>query len=144
MDLEANILRAFISLWYLPLVKISKKRSWDKGDIIQKFYMIWHGITPLKTWILQIETTTEKNKLIGYLLLDEIKFCNLKNKYFEKWEKEPEKWKNIAVLYFMTTFHKVALKIESNFKLQRRVSPLWKLEMSMINVKTSWYMLKIR
>ena len=61
-----------------------QKNWWDKGDMIRKFCMIWHGITPLKTWILQIQTTTEKIKLIGYLILGEIKFCNLKNEHFEK------------------------------------------------------------
>ena len=52
------------------------------------------------------------------------------------WEKEPKKLKNITILHFMTTFHNVALKIETSFKLQRCLSPLWKLEKSMINVKT--------
>ena len=56
-----------------------------------------------------------------------------KNKF---WEKEPKKLKNITILHFMTTFHNVALKIETSFKLQRCLSPLWKLEKSMINVKT--------
>ena len=31
-----------------------------------------------------MQTTTEKNKLIGYLILGEIKFYNLKNEHFEK------------------------------------------------------------
>ena len=44
----------------------------------------WHGITPLKTLILQTETTTEKIKFIGYLILGEIKFCKLKNQHFAK------------------------------------------------------------
>ena len=44
----------------------------------QTFCMIRHGITPLKTGILQKQTTTEKNKLIRYLILDKIKFFNLK------------------------------------------------------------------
>ena len=61
-----------------------KKNEWDKGDMIQKFCMIWHGIIPLKTWILEIQITTEKIKLIGYLILSEIKFCNHKNEHFEK------------------------------------------------------------
>ena len=47
LDLEANIFRAFISLWCLPLVKISKKNPWDKGDMIQAFCIIWHRINPL-------------------------------------------------------------------------------------------------
>ena len=34
--------------------------------------------------ILQVQTTSEKFKLIGYLILAEIKFCNLKNENFEK------------------------------------------------------------
>ena len=32
----------------------------------------------------QVQTTTEKIKLIGYLILGEIKFFNLKNHNFEK------------------------------------------------------------
>ena len=110
-----------------------KKKKWDKGDMIQKSCMIWHGITPLKTWILQIQTITGKIKLIGYLILGEIKFWNLKNEDFEK--KSPKSEKNI-ILHFMTTFHNVAFKIKTSFKLQRCLSPLWKLEKSMINVKT--------
>ena len=39
---------------------------------------------PLKMWILQIQTTTEKIKLIEYLKLGEIKFCNLEYEHFEK------------------------------------------------------------
>ena len=31
-----------------------------------------------------IQTTTEKIKLIGYLIFGEIKLCNLKNENFEK------------------------------------------------------------
>ena len=61
-----------------------KKNEWDKGEMIKKFCMIWHGIIPLKTQILQIQTTTEKIKLIGCLILSEIKFCNFKNEHFEK------------------------------------------------------------
>ena len=97
---------------------------------------VWFEIElpPLKALILQIQTTTEKIKLTGYLILGEIKFCNLKNEHFEK--KEPKKLKNIMILHFMTTFHNVAFKVETSFKLQRCLSPLWKLEMSMINVKT--------
>ena len=34
--------------------------------------------------MLQIKTTTEKVKLIGYLILGEIKFFNLKNEHFDK------------------------------------------------------------
>ena len=52
--------------------------------MIQKFCMIWHGTTSLKTWILQIETATEKIKLVGYLILGEIKCCDTKNEHFEK------------------------------------------------------------
>ena len=65
-------------------MKISIKRPWDKGDMIQKVCMIWHGTTPLKTWILQVQATTEKIKLIEYLIFGEIKFCDLKNKNVEK------------------------------------------------------------
>ena len=44
----------------------------------------------------------------------------------------------------MTTFHNVALKIETSFKLQKCLNPLWKLEKSMINFKTEWDMLKMQ
>ena len=64
-----------------------QKKPCDKGDMIQTFCMIWHGITPLKTWILQIQTITEKNKLTGYLIFGEIKFWNLKNKHYNNSEK---------------------------------------------------------
>ena len=40
--------------------------------------------TYLKTLILQMQTTTEKIELIGYLILGEIKLCNLENVHFEK------------------------------------------------------------
>ena len=71
--------------------------------------MNWHGITSLKTWILQIQTTTEKIKLIRYLILGEIKFWNLKWTFLEK---EPKEWKYITILHFMATFHSVTLKIK--------------------------------
>ena len=44
----------------------------------------------------------------------------------------------------MTTFHNVALKTESSFKPQSCLSPLWKLEKSMINVKTEWGTFKMQ
>ena len=62
-----------------------------------------------------MKTTTEKIKLIGYLILAEIKFWNLKNEYFEK--KSP-KSENITILHLMTTFHNVTLKMETSFKLK--------------------------
>ena len=34
--------------------------------------------------MLEIKTATEKIKLTGYLILGEIKFCNLKNENFEQ------------------------------------------------------------
>ena len=48
------------------------------------YNLILMGITPLKTWILYLQTTTEKIKLNGYLILGEITFRNLKNEHFEK------------------------------------------------------------
>ena len=54
------------------------------NDMFQKFCITWHGITPLKTRILEILTTAGKIMLIGYLILDEIKFCNFENDHFEK------------------------------------------------------------
>ena len=38
----------------------------------------------LKKWILQIQINIEKTESIGYLILGEIKFCNLKNEHFQK------------------------------------------------------------
>ena len=53
------------------------------------------------------------------------------------WVKEHKKLKkNITILHFMPTFNKFVLKIETCFKPQRCLGPLWKLEMSMVNVKT--------
>ena len=71
---------------------------------------------------MQIQTTTEINKLIGYLILGEIKFWTFKKELFEK--KGPESEKSITILHFMTTFHNGALKIETSFKPQRSLSPL--------------------
>ena len=68
----------------IPITGENLKKPWDKDEIIQKFFMFWHEITLLKTWILQIQATTDKIKLIGYSILGEIKFCNLKNEHFEK------------------------------------------------------------
>ena len=75
-----------------------------------------------------------KTELIGYLMLGEIKFYNHKNERFEK--KSAKCQKELTILHSMTTFYNVALKIETGFKLQRCLTPLWKLEKSMINVKT--------
>ena len=52
--------------------------------MIQTFCMIRHGITPLKAGIFQKQTTTEKNKLIRYLILGKMKFFNLKIEHFDK------------------------------------------------------------
>ena len=52
--------------------------------MLQKFCMIWHGISSLKTWILQMQTTTEKIMLTGFLIFSEIKYFNLKNENFMK------------------------------------------------------------
>ena len=60
------------------------------------------------------------------------------------WERDSKKLNNITVLHFMTTFHNTALKIETSFKLQRCLSPFWKLEKSMKKVKTYWNMLKMQ
>ena len=38
-----------------------------------------------------MQTTTEKIKLTGYLILGEIKFWNLKNEHFEKKSSKSEK-----------------------------------------------------
>ena len=66
---------------------------------------------------LQIKTTTEKINLIGYLILGEIESESILRK-------EPKKLKNRTILHFMTTFHNVALKIETSFKLRRCLSSL--------------------
>ena len=100
-----------------------KKIPWDKGNRVQTFYMIWHGISPL---ILPIETTTEKITLTWYLVLGEIKFCNLKMDILRKSTQKIKK--NITILHYMTTFYNVALKIETSFNLQSYLSTLWKIE----------------
>ena len=38
-----------------------------------------------------MQTTTEKTELIGYLILDEIKLCHIKNVQFQK--KSPKSFK---------------------------------------------------
>ena len=38
--------------------------------------------------------------------------------------KEPKMLKNITILHFMPTFHNVALKIKTIFKLQSCLNPL--------------------
>ena len=68
----------------------------------------------LKTWILQLQTTAEKTELIVYLMLGEIKLCNLKNVHFKK---KTQKVKKVAILHSMTTLKNVALKIEIGFEL---------------------------
>ena len=45
----------------------------------------------LKTQNLQVQTTTEKIELTGYLILGDIKLCNLKNINFEKKSPKCEK-----------------------------------------------------
>ena len=45
---------------------------------------------------------------------------------------------------FMTAFYNVALKIEYSFKLQGCLSPLWKVKISLIKVKTKWDKLKMQ
>ena len=52
--------------------------------MLQKFCMVWHGITPLKTWFLHMQTITEKIMLTGFLIISEIKYFNFKNENFEK------------------------------------------------------------
>ena len=68
-----------------------------------------------------MQTKNEKIKLIGYLILGEIKFWNLK---YEQFEKRSPKMEKITILHFMTTFHNAALKIETSFKLQSCLSSL--------------------
>ena len=70
--------------------------------------------TDLQILILHMQSTTDKIKLIGYLILYEIKPCNLK--HFE--EKSQRNLKNITILNSMTTLNNVPLKIEIAFGLQ--------------------------
>ena len=70
-----------------------------------------------------MQTTTEKIKLITYLILREIKFWNLKNENILRKRAQKGK-KNITILHFLTTFHNFTLKIDTNFKLQMCFSPL--------------------
>ena len=41
--------------------------------MMQKFCMVWHESTPSKIGILQIQTTTAKIELSGYLISGEVK-----------------------------------------------------------------------
>ena len=52
-----------------------------------------------------MQITTEKYKLIGYLILGEIKFWILKNEHFEK--KSPKSEKDITILHFMAAFNDI-------------------------------------
>ena len=55
---------------------------------------------------LQIHTTTEKIKLIRYLITGEIKFCNLKNENFEKKKaKKLKKHNNFAFHGYLPKCH---------------------------------------
>ena len=69
-----------------------------------------------------MQTTTGKIELIGYLILGEIKLCNLKNIHFEK--KKPQKLNNIINLHFMTTLNNVVFKIEIVFVIRGCLRPL--------------------
>ena len=50
----------------------------------RNFVLFGIELPPLKTRILEILTTAGKIMLIGYLILDEIKFRNFENDHFEK------------------------------------------------------------
>ena len=64
-----------------------------------------------------MQTISENIYLVGHLILG-----GIKNERFEKKSSKSEK--NITILDFMITFHNVALKIETSFKLRRCLTPL--------------------
>ena len=61
--------------------KKEEKRKNNEISVTLPRYFVWFDMEspPLKTLILQMQTTTEKIKLTAYLILAEIKFLNLKN-----------------------------------------------------------------
>ena len=61
-------------------------------EIVKRHFLNdqWKMLQEKKRFIKKIQTSTEKTKLIGYLVLCEIKLCNLKNVHFLK--KEPKKF----------------------------------------------------
>ena len=133
MELQANIFRVFISLWYLPLVKISIK-SMSKGCHDPE---VLYGLTlnyPIKNMNFT-DTNYHRKNQVDWIFDTQWEKISQPQKW-KFWEKGPKKLKNITILHFMTTFHNVALKIETSFKLQRCLKQLWKLERSMIDVKT--------
>ena len=60
-------------------------------EIVKRHFLNdqWKMLQEEKRCIKKMQTSTEKTKLIGYLILCEIKLCNLKNVHFLK--KEPKK-----------------------------------------------------
>ena len=59
----------------------SMRYGWHVPEMFD--YLTWNY--PIKNMKHEkIETTNEKIKLIGYLILCEINFCNLKNEHFVK------------------------------------------------------------
>ena len=60
-----------------------------------------------------MQTTTKKTEFIGYLILGEIKRCNLKDVHLQKKSKPVKKHNSFTFHYYL-----VALKIETGFELQ--------------------------
>ena len=70
-----------------------------------------------------MQTTTEKNELIGYLIFVEIKHYKLSKMYILRKRSQKAK-KNITILHFMTTLNNVPLKTEIGSELQKCLRPL--------------------
>ena len=90
-----------------------QKNLWDRADTIQKICLIWHGITSLKTWILQIQTNAEKIKLIG--CLSETKFWNLEKEHFEKKSPKNEK-EYLYISWLLSTMSLLKEELILSFK----------------------------
>ena len=71
------LMKEFVSLTTVAM-EIGKKQFFnDQWKMLQEEKI-------LKTWILQMQTTTEKIELIRYSVLGEVKLCNHENVHFEK------------------------------------------------------------
>ena len=132
MELEAYIFRAFISLWYLPLVKFFKKsvrQGWHDPEILYDF--TWNY--PIKN--MNLTYTNYHWKKISWLDIWYMVRKILEPQKRKFWEKEPKNWK-IQHFYSSWLLSTMSLLIETSFKVKKWLSLLWKLEKLMINVKT--------
>ena len=68
---------------FLPLTTVAIEKS-KRNFLNGQWKMLQKENASLETRILQMQTTTEKIELIGYLILGDITFCSLKNLHTEK------------------------------------------------------------